>query len=204
MVLERNGLGFAELPCHWKRIIVILVVVMVVLSMTSVLLYRQAKDYHDAKYRSQNVIMYELDRLVSLTGGYITDMSNTSNSMGERAIAGATAIEYTSEASSWITAVREMYLDDSEKNDTFATVDKAIGAVNGHVWLIYEFMMWNVTRGWPMLEQPAVAEELLAAVPLLTELGQLLFAGFEDNVDFEKHPYSVVNNLDLAAIRIQA
>jgi hypothetical protein len=188
-----------------KALTMVLVAALVAVSIISVFLYVQMKDYHDAKYRSQNVIMGQLSSLVFLTGGYITDMLNTSNSMGERALAGATANEYTIEASRWTLAVREMYLDDSEKNATFAAVDKAVGAVESQMGVINLYLMWNVTRGWPMLESPHVAEKLLAAVPLLTELGLLLDAGFkDDNLDFEKHPYSIVNNLDLAAIRIKA
>lgn len=203
MSLEAEGSGTAKWPVRFKLIIIVAVVMIVVLSTTSVLLYRQEQDYYGAKYRSQNVIVFELSTSVAWTGEYLVDMSNTSKSMNERAIASTSAVDELRHISRLTWALREMYLHDTEKNATFTLLDRATQAITGHVWLIHEFLIWNVTNGLAMLEQPDVAQNLTAVGPLMAGLSVMFDAGFKDAVDFEKHPYSVVNGLDLASIREQ-
>jgi hypothetical protein len=94
-----------------------------------------------------------------------------------------------------------MYLADSEKNDTFYTLGQAVDTLGMNAETVYDNLLRNLTDGVPMLEYPALNAKLQTAAALVGSLSQVLDAGFKEGVDFEKHPYSIVNNLDLVSIR---
>jgi len=185
----------------WYLVIVIAVAAILGFSMLSVLLYRQMQDYHDAKYRSQYVIVGEISIYAQLVDSQVATMTNTSMSLNDRAIAGTSAVEDLRYLSSLVHAVREMYLADSEKNETFYTLGHAVDTLGMNAETVYDNLLRNLTDGVPMLEHPALNAKLETAAALIGSLSHVLDAGFNEGVDFEKHPYSVVNNLDLASIR---
>jgi len=185
-----------------RRVItVVTIVALISLSVLSAFLYLRMDDYYDAKYRSQNVIMYDIMGCVFLISSYLPTVANTSVSLTERALAGTSAMDELRHLSTLVNAIREMYLEDSEKNATFALLDRAVNAVSGHLLIVHVFLVWNVTDGRTMLESPDVNAKLLSVAPVMMELYYAIDAGFKPDVDFEKHPYSVVGNLDLELIR---
>jgi len=182
-------------------VIVIAVAAILGFSMLSVLLYRQMQDYHDAKYRSQYVIVGDISTYAQLVDSHVATMTNTSITLNDRAIAGTSAVNDLRYLSSLVRAIREMYLADSEKNDTLYILGQAVDTLGMNAETVYDNLLRNLTDGVPMLEHPALNAKLETAAALIGSLSPVLDAGFKEGVDFEKHPYSIVNNLDLASIR---
>jgi hypothetical protein len=185
----------------WYLVIVIAVAAILVFSMLSVLLYRQMQDYHDSKYRSQYVIVSDISTYAQLVDSHVVTMTNTSLTLDDRAIAGTSAVSDLRYLSSLVLAIREMYLADSEKNDTFYALGLAVDTLGVNAETVYDNLLRNLTDGIPMLEHPALNANLGTAAALVGSLSQVLDAGFKEGADFEKHPYSIVSNLDLASIR---
>ena len=184
-----------------RAVTLLLVVALVSLSVLSGYLYLRMDEYHDAKYRSQSVIMHELSSNSALASYDVATVANTSIPVPERALAGTSAHHELTFLSRLALSIREMYLDDSEKNATFAGVFDAVSMYDAGVTSINVFLIWNVTNGWAMTEMPNVTARLSTAAPLLLDLSRALESGFKSDVDFEKHPYSVVARLDLGSIR---
>ena len=185
----------------WYLVIVISVAAILGFSMLSVLLYRQMQDYHDAKYRSQYVIVGDISTYAQVVDSDVFTMTSTSITLNDRTIAGTSAVNDLRYLSSLVRAIREMYLADSEKNDTFYTLGQAVDTLGMSAETVYDNLLRNLTDGIPMLEYPALNAKLQTAAALVGSLSQVLDAGFKEGVDFEKHPYSIVNNLDLVSIR---
>jgi len=167
------------------------VVAIVALSAFSILTYQQMRDYHDAKYRSQAVIVGQMSAYASWIGGYVHDAVNTSLPTDERAIAGTTAVDDLSALNNLVHAVREMYLGDHEKCETFRDLGNALSS----------FIGWFMEYQAGIVDSVDLRTRLAAAGDALGGLGPLLDAGFRSDVDFERHPYSIIERVDLAAIR---
>ena len=167
------------------------VVAIVALSAFSILTYQQMRDYHDAKYRAQAVIVGQMSAYASWIGGHVDDAVNTSLSISERAIAGTAAIEELRAIDSMVSAVHEMYLGDHEKCETFRALGNSLSS----------FIGWFMEYQGGLIVSVDIRTKLAAAVDALGGLGPVLDAGFRSGVDFEKHPYSIIERVDLAAIR---
>jgi len=167
------------------------VVAIVALSAFSILTYQQMRDYHDAKYRSQAVIVGQMSAYASWIGGYVHDAVNTSLPADERAIAGTTAVDELSALDFLAYTVWQMYLGDGEKCETFQDLRNALTS----------FIGWFMQYQAGLVDSVDIRTRLAAAGDALGGLGPVLDAGFRSNVDFEKHPYSIIEGVDLAAIR---
>jgi hypothetical protein len=184
-----------------KALTIVLVAALVAVSILSVFLYVQMKDYHDAKYRSQGVIMGQISTYAAESSSHIIEFTNISRPMNTRAVNAALAFDGLWHLHSMIDAVREMYLDDKVRNSTFTTLNDAIDHVYSYTMVVCEVIVWNSTGGVPMYDFAGILTRLASVAPLMTDLSQTIDSGFLSGVDLEKHPYSVVDHIDLASLR---
>ncbi len=121
--------------------------------------------------------------------------------MATREVAGFGAVCLLEDLSSLVWAIQEMYLTDSEKNDTFSALRHAVDVLYSNSWTVFVHIQSNRTFDTPREEDLTLNAEIGAAGGLLASLLPMIDAGFDYGVDFEKHPYSIVGRLDLQAIK---
>jgi len=185
-------------------VIGVAVAAILVLSTLSVFFYRQAQDYHDAKYRAQYVIISDIRQHISDAGSYIAVMTYPEETLVSREVVGCGAVLQLEDLSSLVWAIQEMYLTDSEKNGTFSTLRHAVDILRSHSWDVFVHMQSNRTFDTPWEENLTLNAEIKTAGSLLVSLLPIIDEGFDYGVDFEKHPYSIVNRLDLQTIKSTA
>ena len=167
------------------------IVVIVALSVFSGFTYRQMRDYHDAKYRSQSEIVSYMEGYAESASNNVQYAVNTSLSLEFRGQAGSAAVEQLGFLEVLDRALWEMYLNDHEKCETFSLLYHSLGSFN--MWLS-EYQLGIVNSQDLRMRLASSAIALGGLVPILN-------AGFRSDVDFEKHPYSIVDGMDLASIR---
>lgn len=187
-----------------KIVVSILVAIVVVLSGLTVFYYLQAKDYHDAKYRAQYVIISDIRQHISDAGSYISLMTYPEQPLVSREVDGCGAVLQLEDLSSLVWAIQEMYLNDPEKNDTFSSLRHAVDVLRSNSWTVFVHMELNRTQDTPWEENLTLNAEINTAGSLLVSLLPIIDEGFDYGVDFEEHPYSIVGRLDLQAIKSTA
>jgi len=179
--------------------LVIAVAIILVMSILSVFLYRQSKDYHDAKYRAQNVAASNLISQLSTAGIEVDRMLDVSSLIESRYQSSQRAVSALHQASQWTWAIEVMYLDDDEKNMTFGTMKHALDDFQTRIYQIMWTMEQNRTWDVAYNENVTLNEKLDAALGLMSGLVPFLQAGLR-NVNWQEHPYSVVDGMSLGYI----
>jgi len=203
---------FAEHPerqsSRSKILVAGLLVIVIVLSSFSVFYFAQASDYHDAKYRAQWVLM---DNILDLTSESAMELDGVSGhamlTIPYRAIwAGQLQASLNAIAqNSW--SIREMYLNDREKNETFSLLQKAMTTILGNLDPL-EFGLWNnVTQDIPYSENISLNAALHSAAGMISALHTSFLQAFKVDPQedagrsWERSPYSLVDRLNLLNVR---
>ncbi len=126
-------------------------------------------------------------------------MLDVSFLMESRYQTGLDAVSALGQASQWTWAIEVMYLDDDEKNMTFGTMKHALDDFKDNVykvvWAMEQNRSWDVTYD----ENVTLNERLDTALGLMNGLIPFLQAGLR-NVNWQEHPYSVVDGMSLGYI----
>jgi len=191
-----------------KIIIAVLVALIVILSGVSIFYYLQAKDYHDAKYRAQWVLMKDIWESVYVADFSIKEMiDSANNTITSRAMSGYLVQDSLGSLLNSVWAVREMYLNDAEKNESFSLFKQAVEAVMDNAEIVYIGLWLNSTLDRPYVENATLNAQLFTASSLLGNLRPVIYAGFavdpygDYSNSWEHSPYSVVDRVDLGKVR---
>jgi hypothetical protein len=191
-----------------KIAVSILVAVVLVLSAVAVFYYLQARDYHDAKYRAQWVLMN--DMLDSTHGADISlkgmlDYAN--DTRVHRAMWGDFMQGDLDSLLDDVWSIREMYLNDKEKNETFSLLKEGVETLLENAQIVAVGLWLNVTLGDPYSENATLNDALYAASEIIAGIHDAIHQGFvvDPQVDtgnsWERSPYSIVDRLNLRYLR---
>ncbi len=187
---------------------VVLVAAVVVLSALFSFYYIQANDYHDAKYRSQWVLVYDLWSTALATSELCHDITGLTNGTLEyRALWGQGLLDDLGSMGNSAWAIREMYLNDEARNDTFYSLWKALDAFESRALQVV-FPLWdNVTQGTPFVENSTANAQMTLAYSIFGGLHGEFDKAFKVDpyqdygASWEREPYSLVDRLDLQSIK---
>jgi len=185
---------------RWQQVaLVIAVAIILVMSILSVFLYRQSKDYHDAKYRAQFVITNSLINTLYSARIGVDHMLEESLPIESRYQYGQDAVSTLYLASQWTWAIEVMYLDDDEKNMTFGTMKLALEDFRDNVYQVVYALEENRTWDVAYNENVTLNNKLDAALGLMNGLIPFLQAGLR-SVNWQEDPYSIVDGMSLGYI----
>jgi hypothetical protein len=201
--LERGG-GTTPL----KIAVSILLAVVVVVSGIAVFYYIQAKDYHDAKYRAQWVLMNDILDSTSLADISLKGMLDYgSDTIVHRAMEGDIVQGSLGSLLDAVWSVREMYVNDKEKNETFSLLKEAVATLLENAQIVAIGLWGNVTLGYPYSENATLNDALYAASDIIAGIhdaiheGFLVDPAFDTSNGWERSPYSIVDRLNLQYLR---
>ena len=203
LTLERGG-GTSVL----KIAVSILVAIVVVLSGVAVFYYLQAKDYHDAKYRAQWVLMNDMLDSTHLTEVSLKGMLDYGgDTIVHRAMWGDFMQGDLGSLLDAVWSVREMYLNDKEKNETFSLLKEAVAALLANAQIVAIGLWGNATLDYPYSENATLNDALYAASEIIAGIHDAIHEGFvvdpmlDTGNSWERSPYSIVDRLNLQYLR---
>jgi hypothetical protein len=182
----------------WNVTYVILgiaVVAILIFAATTVFYYNQAKDYSDAKYKAQAVLVVDAYGAANDTKAHIEIMLNDSWSLGSRRDSALFAQGEANLMAGDCNAIAYMYPSDDERYETFYALSQAIESVS-----------WMVGEGYAQLNGPGhtmnatVTEALNSTAAILGDIYVLMLEGYDTEGDWLNEPYSMVDRMDLGAI----
>jgi hypothetical protein len=191
-----------------KIVVSILVAIVVVLSGIAVFYYLQAKDYHDAKYRAQWVLMNDMLDSTHLADVSLKGMLDYRNdTIVHRAMWGDFVQDSLGSLLDAVWSVREMYLNDKEKNETFTLLKDAVETLLENAQIVAIGLWENVTLGHPYAEDATLNDALYAASEIIAGVHDAVQQGFvvdpmlDTGNSWERSPYSIVDRLNLQYLR---
>jgi hypothetical protein len=176
-------------------VIGIAVVAILIFAATTVFYYNQAKDYHDAKYKAQAVLVMDAYGAANDTKAHIEIMLNDSWSLASRRDFAMFAQGEADLAASDCNAIAYMYPSGNERYDTFYALSQAM-----------ESVAWMIGQGYAQLNGPGhtmnatVTEALNSTAAILGDVYVLMLEGYDTEGDWLNEPYSMVDRMDLGAI----
>jgi len=190
-----------------KMAVSILVAIVVVLSGVAVFYYLQAKDYHDAKYRAQWVLMNDMLDSTHLADSSLKGMLDNGDTIVHRAMLGDFVQGSLGSLLDAVWSVREMYLNDKEKNETFSLLKEAVETLLENAQIVAIGLWENVTLGYPYSENATLNDSLYAASEIISGVHDAIHQGFvvdpilDNGKSWERSPYSIVDRLNLQYLR---
>jgi len=173
----------------------IALVAILILAATTVLFYSQAKDYRDAKYKAQAVLVMDAYGAANATKSHIEIMLNDSWTLDSRRQFAMTAQGEANMMADSCNAIAYMYPSDDGRYKTFYALSQTAGSV-----------AWMIGQAYAQLNGPGhtmnatVTEALNSAAAILGDLYALLLEGYDTQGDWLNEPYSMVDRMDLGAI----
>jgi hypothetical protein len=185
-----------------KTCVVVLVVAVLVLAPLSAFFYWQANDYRGAKYRSQAVLVSTCIGAVNGIVGGIPGMYDNSLPITNRSWIAERTHECLWDLYQGSEAIGQMYNSDGNQGVTFATLKTAAELMTFVIKRVSWDMWQNVTLSSPYVENDTMRANALLTVPRFLEIDNLLMNASDPQRDWEDGPYSLVNRMDLDAIRL--
>jgi len=176
-------------------ILSIALVVILILAATTVLFYIQAKDYRDAKYKAQAVLVMDAYGAAYDTMSHIEIMLNGSWTLDSRRQFAMTAQGEASLMADSCNAIAYMYPSNDGRYETFHALSQAA-----------EGVAWMIGQAYAQLNGPGhtmnatVTTALNSTAAILGDLYALMMEGYDTQGDWLNEPYSMVDRMDLGAI----
>jgi hypothetical protein len=173
----------------------IALVAILILAATTVLYYNQAKDYRDAKYKAQAVLVMDAYGAANETKSNIEIVLNDSWTLDSRRYFAMTAQGEASLMSDSCIAIAYMYPSDDGRYETFFALSQAA-----------EGVAWMIGQAYAQLNGPGhtmnatVTEALNSTAAILGDLYALMMEGYDTQGEWLNEPYSMVDRMDLGAI----
>jgi hypothetical protein len=178
---------------------VLLVAAILIMSAVSVVLYRQSKDYHDAKYRAQYLVVDDLLRHLTIASNNLPRFLDESLPIESRYDDGQSGLSGIFNAQHMIRILEMMYLDDYETNLTFGTMEQALGQFHDEVYMLLSSMYNNMTWDVPYSDNSTLNGKLDTALVLMQGLTPYIEAGKRSG-QFKENPYSLVDGMSMDGI----
>ncbi len=196
-----SGTGVLRRP---TMLVVVLVVALLALVPLSAFFYWQAHDYRGAKYRSQAVLVSScIGSVNGITQG-IPGMYDDSLPIANRSWFAEHTHECLWDLVEGSMAIGYMYQTGSIQNETLTALKTAAELMTIALKGVSRDMWANVTLSSPYFENGTVRTNALLTVPYFEEIGRLLYNATDPHRDWAKSPYSLVNRMDLDAIKLSS
>jgi len=185
-------------------LVVVLVVALLALASLSAFFYWQAHDYRDAKYRSQAVLVSScLGAVYGVVQG-IPGMYDDSLPITNRSWFAEHTVECLWDMVEGSMAIGYMYPTGSIQNETLTALKTAAELMTIALKGVSRDMWANVTLSSPYFENGTMKTNALLTVSHFEEIGRLLYNATDPLRDWAKSPYSLVDRMDLDAIKLSS
>lgn len=198
---RESGAGMSR---KTAMLVVVLVVAILTLAPLSAFFYWQAHDYRGAKYRSQAVLVSSCIGSVNGIVQGIPGMYDDSLPITNRSWFAERTHECLWDLVEGSMAIGYMYPTGSIQNETLTALKTAAELMTIALKGVSRDMWANVTMSSPYLENGTIRTNALLTMPHFEEIVRLLYNATDPHRDWAKSPYSLVDRMDLDAIKLSS
>ncbi len=197
---EPNDRWFASRRSRTLAIVAVTTAVVIVVSVVGVAVSNQIKDYHDAKYRAQYVIIRTFSPVIGDASREVLQITNENTTMGEKLEAIDLAwtdfrfLLWSAEE------LRVMYLNDDEKSGPLMDLREAFAAL-GDAVSESKVQLRGSSYAYDGKLTASFSSALNSSIPKLDALMNIVEGSVDGGVNATAHPYSLIDRMDLAALQ---